>query len=430
MFNSSRFKKLALGSSLVFLAIVAVTLGSSQIYLLAIILGLVPVVLWLMAMASARGIECRRSAPETCHEAERVRINLTVINSGLLPKFFLRAGDRLPRGIRFAGEDREQGGLVLHLWPGESAEVGYFIEPQRRGLFRVGPTRVRISDLVGFTTFTREVGTPTELLVYPEVLPVRANFLSNGISLGWREEDRALSRGSGMDFDGVREYRSGDELRRVNWKTTARMGALAVTEYTQGEANDVVIALDLEKANYQGTGEGKRSALEYAVKIAAAISATALRQGSALTLLTGANSADPRDPLRGLEHLPIVLDELARAESDLDISIAAVLDGAAPHVRAGTTLVCITPTDSQDPALRAALSTWRKPPTSASLCLFWLERDEFRTDSQRRAAGARGAAEPPQLVQGWTQFGREHFVSPDSSLIALLQEPSYARFGS
>lgn len=427
MFNSSRFKKLALGSSLVFLAIVAVTLGSSQIYLLAIILGLVPVVLWLMAVASARGIECRRSAPETCHEGERIRINLTVKNSGLLPKFFLRAGDRLPRGIRFAGEDREQGALLLHLWPEESADLGYFIEPRRRGLFHIGPTRIRISDLVGFTSFMREVGDTTDLLVYPEVLPVRADFLSSGISLGWREEDRALSRGSGMDFDGVREYRSGDELRRINWKTTARMSALAVTEYTQGEANDVIIALDLEKAAYQDTGEGKRSALEYAIKIVAAIAGAALRQGSALTLLTGANAADPREPMRGLEHLPVVLDELARAEADLDIPIATVLEQAAVHVRAGTTLVCVTPDDPQDSALRAALSTWRKPPVSASLCLFWLQRQRFRSGASKPEAS--GAGDPPQLVHGWTQFGREHFVSPESNLIALLQEPSYARFG-
>lgn len=423
MFNSSRFKKLALGSSLVFLAIVAVTLGSSQIYLMAIILGLVPVVLWLIGMAFLRGLTARRSAPETCQEGERVRINLTIENKGLLPKFFLRPGDRLPRGIRFAGEDQGQGSLILQLWPGESTEIGYYIQPRHRGLFKIGPTRVQMSDLVGFTSFHRDIGDVTELLAYPEVLPVRADFLSSGISRGWREEDRALTRGSGMDFDGVREYRSGDELRRVNWKTTARMGSLAVTEYTQGEANDVVIALDLEKEAYDGSGEGSESALEYGVKIAAAIAAAALRQGSSLRFITAANIDQPREPLGGIEQLPIVLDQLARAQAEFSTPIAEVLNRAVTQATPGATLVCITPRDSQNPALREALSAWRRAPASSSLSLFWLEREKF---AKGREKGAEG---PGASINGWTSLGREHFVSPDTSLISLLQEPSYARFG-
>ena len=419
MFNSSRFKKLALGSCLAFLAIVAVTLGSSQIYLMAIILGLVAPVLWLIGLLFARGIVCERSAPQTCHEGERVRVNLTLRNTGLFPKFYLRANDHLPRWMRFAGDDPDQGSLILQLWAGESDEIGYYIEPEMRGLYKIGPTRIRMSDLVGFSSFVREVRTESEVLVYPQVLPVRADFLSSGISRGWREEDRALTRGSGMDFDGVREYRSGDELRRVNWKTTARMGALAVTEYTQGEANDVIIALDLQQAAYRDSGEGKESALEYGVKIAAALSAAALRQGSSLCLLTQANLHESQEMLRSYEHLPIVLDQLARAEATWEMPLAEVLERNVAHVRPGTTLVCITPVDQTDGTLRAALTTWRSAPVSSPLCLFWLLRAEFQAGVPKPATG-----------YGRTTFGRECFVTPGSNLIQLLQEPSYARSGA
>ncbi len=427
MFNNSGFKKLALGSCLAFLAIVAVSLGSSQIYLMAIILGFVAPVLWLLGLVLSKGITCERNAPQTCHEGERARVNLTLRNTGLFPKFYLRASDHLPRWVRFAGDDSQQGSLVLQLWPGESEEVGYYLEPQKRGLYRIGPTRVQMSDLIGFNWFSREIAGESEVLVYPQILPVRSDFLSSGISRGWREEDRALTRGSGMDFDSVREYRSGDELRRINWKTTARMGALAVTEYTQGEANDVIIVLDLQREAYKDSGEGKEGALEYGVKIATALAAAALRQGSSMRLLTQASNGEPREPLRGYEHLPVALDELARAEAEYDMPISEVLERAVAGVRPGTTLVCITPVDSEDSALRMALTTWRSAPVSSPLCLFWLQRVEFQKPAGKEKSGSAGSL--PLAGYGRTTFGREFYIFPGSSLIQLLQEPSYVRSG-
>jgi uncharacterized protein (DUF58 family) len=295
---------------------------------------------------------------------------------------------------------------------------------------KIGPLHLHTADFLGITPFTRVIDSHAEILVYPEVIPARADFLSTGASAGWRDHEDALTRGSGSDFYGVREYRQGDEVRRINWKATARTGHLAVTEYTQGYANDVIIALDLYADAYVGSGSGKWSALEYAIKIAASLCAAALRQGSAVSLLTGFGSDGFAEKRRGESQMSYFLDALARAEATASCSFASVLDQASAHATTGTTLVCLTPEPSNDPGVRAALSSWIAPPHSASLYMFWLDKPAFNEASQ-----ARGWRKQPRAMEDETErdapfaelshYGREFHVGPATNLIDLLGRSVY-----
>lgn len=434
MIIDSRIKKLALWTAAFFLLIVAVLLNAQPMYLMAIVVAIIPGVSWLLGLWFASGLECRRTMPLTCSVHERVRIRLRIRNPGHLPRFFLRISDRLPRYLRFRGSDAPQGPLILNLWPGGDEEINYYIEPLKRGLYRVGPMRLLSSDPLGFTNFRKSLADFGELLVYPQVLPVRPDFLEAGGGAGWQDQDSALSRGSGTDFDGVREYRAGDELRRVNWKATARTGELAVTEYTQGYANAMLIAVDTNHEAYNESGAGLESALEYGITLAASIAGAGLRFGSPVSLIFSDDVTMAANPVRGAEQLPALLDMLARVEATSSERFASVLDRALKLTRPGTILVAITPERSGDAKMRAALGDWLRAPANANVTTFWLEKDVFQRVHQMRArnllARRRRPNELPEEPIAPTRcvrsrYGREFFVTPDGELMRVLQGYAY-----
>ena len=321
-----------------------------------------------------------------------ITLNITAV--GALPKFFLRVRDRLPRWLRGVGDGPL---LILQLKPGESQAVTYHLEPEKRGVYGLGPVQIVTTDPLGFYAYTQEVLCAGELLVYPAVLPVRQLFLEGGGAWGRENQDEGAMRGDGLDFHGVREYQTGDDLRRVHWRTTARTGKLAVMEYTQGMTSDVLLALDLNRDAYADTGEGPESALEYAVKIAAAVAAYLLAHGYAVRLLLPGQAAPPL-ALSHADEMPPLLEALARAGADASQTLADALRENMVQVAGGKTLVFITPAEI-DAALGAVLEDCRV--LGANAFGFHLDGASFRTPSQAGDGNdpARTTVAPVQRVR-------------------------------
>jgi uncharacterized protein (DUF58 family) len=425
MLIENQLKKLGFGVAALFLLIVAMLLGIVQMYLMALIVAMVPVVGWILNRVMMRGLVCERSAPQTADEFGRAQITVTVRNRGISPKFYLRIMDSLPRYMRYAGSSQDDSAFIKELWPGETARVKYIVEPQKRGLHRVGPLTVTATDVFGFSAMSATVPGQSDILVYPEILPVSSNLLSSGAATGWRDEANARSRGDGTDFTGVREYRPGDELRRINWKTTARTGSLVVTEYAQGYASDLTIVLDRQASAYADSGIGVVSAFEYGVKIATTIGATALRDGSVVRLIASASSAADADELREWSEISVLLDRMARVEPDGDADLADQLAAVSGSTKPGSILVVITPRSSDDQALQEELDCWRRTPILASIHLFRLDNASFRdartgTRLGRPVLSSGDSRTLSQVIR--TQLGREYTVSATTNLVALLGE--------
>lgn len=331
-------KRFVLNIAGLFVAIVAVLFGLTSLYLMAAILWLIPAVSYLMGWLMLGGLECERSLPLSATAGESVLLTYTLINTGRLPKFYLLVRDTLPRGVVLAAGPPP---LVLGLWPGETRETQCLVETRQRGVFSMGPASVFSTDPLGLQTFFRKMPLVSELVVYPAVLPLR-NFWMTGGAAGWRGGANALVRGDGDDFYGVREYGPGDELRRVHWRTTARTGKLAVTEYAQGVTLDVTVALDLYEGAYKGTGSDERSALETAVSLAATLLADLLRRGHSVRLLS-AGSRDGSPAARSVEDMPLFLERLARVKADSLQPLADVLAEDQTNSPRQAALLIITP---------------------------------------------------------------------------------------
>lgn len=323
-----------------------------QMFLMALALVLLPLASWIIGRILSGGVVCTRYLSGLCAAGDVVPVKMTITSTVRLPRPALRISDMLPRRLRPVGESAL---LLLDLHPGETREATYWVQPERRGRYTLGPTRVETWDLLGFASFVQITGDTAELVVYPTPLPLRRLFWENAAPGGAYSRTAATRRGSGMDFHGVREYQPGDELRHVHWRTTARTGQLAVAEYEQGTHRDAVVVLDLSLQAYANAGRVGEELLEMAVTLAASVCAFLARRGEPVRLLTPRDISDPTPPSVGAAVLPRILEVLVDAEADSSLSLAETLMEAQRLTMGQATLVCITPMP-QDYALTTTLS--------------------------------------------------------------------------
>src|SRR5512138_1707370 len=122
--------------------------------------------------------------------------------------------------------------------------------------------------------------TITELLETVRRVEVRTNRLVNDMMVG-----AYLShfKGRGMDFEELREYIPGDEVRDIDWNVTFRMGRPFVKRYREERELALVLAVDISGSAAFGSQE--RSKREFAAEIAAALAISASRSSDKVALL-------------------------------------------------------------------------------------------------------------------------------------------------
>lgn len=165
---------------------------------------------------------------------------------------------------------------VLRLRPRRETTASYPVPTDRRGVVPIGPLRVTRRDPLGLAGMTRTQGGTTQVWVYPRIHPLSA--VPAGVA---RSMDGRLDRvphGS-ITFDSLREYVVGDELRRVHWRTTARVGELMVREHVDTSLPSIVVLLDDRRASHPDP-----DSFESACEAAASVVAAAVREDLAITL--------------------------------------------------------------------------------------------------------------------------------------------------
>lgn len=143
----------------------------------------------------------------------------------------------------------------------------------------------------------------------------------------------SVFRGSGIEFDGVREYEEGDDPRKVDWNVTARMGRPFVKKYVDERELTVLFALDVSPS--MDGGHGVRSARATAARVCACLAFSAVRNGDKVGLIAFSGGVDQYvPPQKGAGHvLRIVRDALVVRGSAARTNPAAALEFATRVVR-------------------------------------------------------------------------------------------------
>ncbi len=174
--------------------------------------------------------------------------------------------------------------MRMELEPWKELSGTYQFQPGQRGRFQFGDLYLRYPSRLRLWTLHERRHRPDPIKVYPDIRAVSGfdllatrNLLDQmGLKL-WR------LRGRGGEFERLRGYRRGDELRQVDWKATAKVGELISREYTVERNQNILLMLDCG-ASMRNESEGV-SNLERALNAAIILSYIALGQGDNVALL-------------------------------------------------------------------------------------------------------------------------------------------------
>lgn len=243
-----------------------------------LLLALPPLAALTILGASSRVVHSRTVWPTRVPVGYEARVRLRVSNaSRVWPAAFVSFADTLPLPL---GEEPRY--TVGHLGPRAVREVGYLVRPSVRGDHLLGPLRVTVTDPLGCVRVDRSLGAPSRLLVTPAAVPLEAPASADGAK--GEESPRRPVGGVGEQDPVPREYRYGDELRRVHWRSTAKHGRLMVRQEEQRRREDGAVLLDARRGAHGP--EGPTGSLETAVSVAASVATSLLDSGHDLRLHT------------------------------------------------------------------------------------------------------------------------------------------------
>jgi hypothetical protein len=159
----------------------------------------------------------------------------------------------------------------------------YQVRSDVRGRFEIGPMSVRVSDPFGLVELGRSFRSTSTLTVTPRTVPLPPIPLGGAWTGSGDNRPRAFAIGSAEDVT-VREYRRGDDLRRVHWRSSARVGELMVRREEQPWQSRATLFVDNRMSAHQG--QGIASSLEAAVSAAASIAVHLGQRGFTVRLVT------------------------------------------------------------------------------------------------------------------------------------------------
>lgn len=254
---------------------------------------LAPHAVWLVLVVALSGLFgigllwVRHQAPRV--DALRTRTGtILVAGDTLREDFELRNYSRLPvLWAEFVDSSELPGhstGRVVACGPYSFYRWRTEVVCERRGVFRLGPHKLRFADPFGLFDVEIRSDATDILLIYPRVVHLPEFELPHGTAGESRRRRRPL-RGA-LPSASVVEYRPGDSLRHIHWRSTARASRLMVKELEIEPSGDVWIVLDLNRSVHSGAGP--ESTLEQSVIVAASIAAKLLSEGErrAVGLLT------------------------------------------------------------------------------------------------------------------------------------------------
>ena len=171
--------------------------------------------------------------------------------------------------------------VQVSLGPGDALELSMECPNPGRGHHRVVPLTVHARDVFGLYLVERRLD-PEIMAVMPRPERVRGTALRPRHVGPWSGAIPARTSGAGSEFYSLRGYVSGDDLKRINWKASARANRLIVNETEAERTTDVMVVLDTDVTFFQSS---EKELFERSVRAAASMSSLLLRQGNRVGLI-------------------------------------------------------------------------------------------------------------------------------------------------
>jgi uncharacterized protein (DUF58 family) len=192
----------------------------------------------------------RRVSHKQVFFGEEVIFEIEITNRKPLPLAWLKVEDELPEALTLlkgksspSHEDRVTLTNIFPIGMYHRVKRRFPIRCPQRGAFIIGPTRLQSGDLFGFFRRDMEITKNDYLLVYPRLVPLEKLSIPSQQLFGDIRLRHHLFQDPVLTA-GVREYQSGDALKRIHWKSSARLGRLQTKIFEPTTTIDISIFLD------------------------------------------------------------------------------------------------------------------------------------------------------------------------------------------
>jgi uncharacterized protein (DUF58 family) len=335
----------------------------------------------------------------------RVTVSLKVENHGAATVPFLLMEDALPPNL-----GRSARLVVTGVPPGGSQTVTYGLMARQRGRYTIGPLAIRITDPFGLAQVRVQTPARNDLIVYPAVENLEAWSLSmHGAGAG-ESTLRQLHRAA-AEFYTMREYVTGDDLRRIHWPSVARTGQLMIRQDETTRRSIATVFLDNRNS---ALGNAGTPAFERGVSVAATLGRLLIQTGFAVHLVTVDAPAE-----QVTEHA--MLEKLAGMGAVRGKSSGEVLAALRQTSRGDTSLALVTspPLPGEIPALiRAGTAFGRK----IAVLVQPVDPATLPPDPAAELNNRASAARHSLLHAGW-----EVYVIVPEGRLATLWRPNHNR---
>lgn len=307
--------------------------------------------LWLRECLKGLEYERRLSANSAAW-GEEVSLTLRIANRKLLPLTWVQTEDKVPTKLpisRARVVDSLEGPVaylrnLLPMLPYEQLIRTYAVTCRRRGLFEFGPGSVQSGDLLGYASRTLRVPKVDHLIVYPKVFDLEFPAPLSRRIVGMRTANRVILTDPSRTI-GVRGYQSGDPLRHVAWRASARSPDLQVRVFEPTTDLTMAIFLNLRVPTFSWTSEDAPE-LEFCISLAASLARWCLDRkypsGVFGNGARGEGGALRVPPSGDAGQLQRILEALALVEPHGYAGVAEVLLQEAPSLPFEASVMLIT----------------------------------------------------------------------------------------
>ena len=318
-------------------------------------------------------VAARSIRPQRVHVGHDCQVHIQLANSRRLRSPVLHLTDSHSFSTESATDHFQAPDLLAAPIPGgDELTVVYKLPTVKRGRLEAGPMIVKLADPLGLSVRRFEMGEPAEALVYPAVLPIKPPPRLPGSTFD--AVRRSPMAQSGDELYGLRPFQTGDDPRRIHWRSSAHHDELIVRQFEEFSHTHTTVLLDTRsvlldfEARY---GDGER--FEAMVSAAASICQASQNRGDQVRLATTAEfdsgyGSDAAHLHKIYEHLALVnpdmgslfgaVERLGRAMGGgLVVAVAAAVDGTEPgslmslgsHFSSKTVVLFADPTGSSPP---------------------------------------------------------------------------------
>lgn len=239
---------------------------------------------WLLYI-KPRGIEAERIVPDRFSNGDDNKIEITIRNHYTFP-VSVKLIDELP--VQFQYRDWKRFTVIK---TNEEAAISYSLRPLKRGEYSFGVINAYITSPLRLVQRRYVFDQPQSIPTYPSFHQLKKYQLM-GVSSRFNEAGNLRLRklGNSMEFEQIKEYVSGDDHRKVNWKATARKTNLMVNMFTDEKSKHIYCLIDKGR-NMKMPFEGM-TLLDYAINAAVALSRTILSKKDNAGLVTFSNTPE------------------------------------------------------------------------------------------------------------------------------------------